>query len=73
MTYHLYTALVAYYTGFFNTPKSLQLDLDLSRAKVSHGQKDSLSGCFKRIIDHRLDFCKAAFLFLPSAWKPQSN
>lgn len=56
MTQHLYTALVAYYTGFFNTPKSLLLELDLTRAKISQGQKDGLSGDFKAIIGHRLDF-----------------
>lgn len=59
MAYRLYMALVAYYTGFFNTPKSLQLDLDLSRSKLSSEQQHELAECFRAIIDHRLDFCKA--------------
>ncbi|SPN96780.1 uncharacterized protein DNG_00300 [Cephalotrichum gorgonifer] len=52
----LYTALVAYYTGFFNTPKSLQLELDLTRSKISSRDKTELSACFRYIIDQRLDF-----------------
>lgn len=58
ITRHLYTALVAYYTGFFKTPKSLLLDLDLTRSGISSESKHRLSECFRRIIDHRLDFCK---------------
>lgn len=52
-------ALVAYYTGFFNTPKSLQLDLDLSRSRIPPQMKDGLGEYFRAIVDHRLDFCKA--------------
>lgn len=59
MAYRLYMALVAYYTGFFNTPKSLQLELNLSRSRLSSEQQHGLAKCFKTIIDHRLDFCKA--------------
>ena len=59
MTYRLYLGLVACYTGFFNTPKSLQLELDLSRSKLASERQHKLAKRFKATIDHRLDFCKA--------------
>lgn len=60
MTRRLYMALVAYYTGFFNTPKSLQLDLDLSRSRIPTQLKDGLVEYFRAIVDRRLDFCKTS-------------
>lgn len=58
ITYRLYTALVAYYTGFFNTPKSLQMELDLTSSKASSELQHKLSKYFRAILDHRLDFCQ---------------
>lgn len=58
VTRRLYTALVAYYTGFFYTPKSLNLELDLSRARMPVELKYELSALFQSILDNRVDFCK---------------
>ncbi|PKS06528.1 hypothetical protein jhhlp_007276 [Lomentospora prolificans] len=59
VTKRLYTALVAYYTGFFYSPKSLNLALDLSRTRMPLEAKHELSVLFQDVLDNRLDFYQA--------------
>jgi len=54
----LYAALIAFYTGFFDKPKSLQMELNFISARADVHVMDELRGLFDNLLDQRIDFCK---------------
>jgi hypothetical protein len=58
VTEKLHAALIAFYTGYFDKPKSLQMELDLSTARAKVDVKNNLQTQFKSLLKHRIEFCR---------------